>query len=89
MIFVEILQLNCYAVPELPPSRNYPRPGIPYITVQRVYGACDPGFKCIVSQGILNYLMFFYLKYFFSSRNHSFAILNMKNRMVIFHKTRI
>jgi len=27
MIFIEILQLNCYAVPELP------RPGIPYITV--------------------------------------------------------
>jgi len=22
MIFIEILQLNCYAVPELPPSRN-------------------------------------------------------------------
>jgi len=28
MIFNAILQLNCYAVPEL-----YPRPGIPYITV--------------------------------------------------------
>ena len=22
IIFIEILQLNCYAVPELPPSRN-------------------------------------------------------------------
>jgi len=22
MIFIEILQLNCYGVPELPPSRN-------------------------------------------------------------------
>ena len=27
MIFIEILHLNCYAVPELP------SPGIPYITV--------------------------------------------------------
>ena len=43
MIFIERMQLDCYAVPELPPSRNplhnyigmlsrnYPRPGIPYI----------------------------------------------------------
>jgi len=27
MIFIEILHLNCYAVPELP------RPGTPYITI--------------------------------------------------------
>jgi len=39
MIFMKILQLDCYAVPELP------RPGIPYITVPMGYCLTKPNFS--------------------------------------------
>ena len=41
MIFIEILQLNCYAVPELPPSRNRLHNCIYYLDLSVLLGFVD------------------------------------------------